>query len=82
MKDGNFDHNGFNLNKGNILMPTFDTMMEKGHKAFEVYHVNLEELFLSHCDVTQQGTVCKDTTPIVFIKPKVWSNILPSLNDV
>jgi hypothetical protein len=52
MKDENFDHNGFNLNKGNILMSTFDTMMEKGHKAFEVYHVNHEELFLSHCDVT------------------------------
>jgi hypothetical protein len=53
MKNGNFDHNGFNLNKVNILMPTFDTMMEKGHKAFEVYHVNLEELFLSRYDVTR-----------------------------
>jgi hypothetical protein len=36
--------------------------------------------------VTRQGTVLKDTTPIVFTKteviPEVWPNPSPSLNDV
>jgi hypothetical protein len=52
MKGENPDHNGSDLNNGNILMPTFDTLMEEGRKAFEEYHANLEELFLSHCEVT------------------------------
>jgi hypothetical protein len=86
MKGGNSDHNGFDLNKGNILKPTFDTLMEEGGKAFEVYRTNLEELFLSHCEVTRQGTIFKDTTPIIFTKPEeipeVQPNLLSSLNDV
>jgi hypothetical protein len=51
MKDGNSDNNGSNLDKGNILKATFDTLMEEGHKAFEAYRVNLEELYLSYCEV-------------------------------
>jgi hypothetical protein len=47
MKGGNSGHNGSDLDKGNIIKPTFDTLTEEGRKAFEVYHVNLEELFLS-----------------------------------
>jgi hypothetical protein len=86
MKCGNFGHNGSDLDKGNILKPTFDTLMEEGRKAFETYHANLEELFLSLYEVTRQGTILKDTTRIVFIKsevtPEVRSNPLPSLNDV
>jgi hypothetical protein len=86
MKGGNSGHNRSDLEKGNILKPTFDTLMEEGRKAFEVYRVNPEELFLSCCNVTRQATVLKDTTPIVFTKPKVilgvWSNPSPSLNDV
>jgi hypothetical protein len=66
MRGGNSIHNGSNLDKGNILRPTFDTLTEEGRKAFEAYRVNLEELFLSCCEVTQQGTVLRDTTPIVF----------------
>jgi hypothetical protein len=54
--------------------------------VFEAYHANLEELFLSRCEVMRQGTILKDTTPIVFTKPKVIpevrSNPSPSLNDV
>jgi hypothetical protein len=86
MKGGNFGHNGSDLNKGNILKPTFDTLTEEGRKVFEAYCANLEELFLSRCEVTQQGTVLKDTTPIVFpnleVIPEVRPNPLPSLNDV
>jgi hypothetical protein len=51
MKGENFDHNGSDLDKGNILKPTFDTFTEEGRKAFEAYRTNLEELFLSRCEV-------------------------------
>jgi hypothetical protein len=40
------------INKNNILKPTFDTLTKKGRKTFEAYHANLEELFLLHCEVT------------------------------
>jgi hypothetical protein len=49
MKGGNSGHNGSDLDKGNILKPTFDTLMEGGRKVFEAYCTNLEELFLSRC---------------------------------
>jgi hypothetical protein len=52
MKGGNSGNNGSNLDKGNILMPTFDTLTEEGHKAFEAYRANLEELFPSCGEVT------------------------------
>jgi hypothetical protein len=51
MKGGNFGHNGSDLDKGNIIKLTFDTLMEEGRKVFEVYRANLEELFLSCCEV-------------------------------
>jgi hypothetical protein len=39
-----------------------------------------------YCEVTRQGTALKDTTPIVFTKPEVISEVRPnpppSLNDV
>jgi hypothetical protein len=86
MKGGNSGHNGSDLGKGNILKPTFDTLTEEGYKAFEAYPNNLEEFFLSCCEVMRQGTVLKVTTPIVFTKPevipKVQRNPTPSLNDV
>jgi hypothetical protein len=52
MKGKNFGNNRSDLDKGNILKPTFDTLMEEGHKAFEAYRANLKELFLSRCEVT------------------------------
>jgi hypothetical protein len=52
MKGGDSDRNGSDLDKCNILKPTFDTLTEEGRKAFEAYHTNLVELFLSHCEVT------------------------------
>jgi hypothetical protein len=86
MKRGNSGNNGSDLDKGNIIKPTFDTLMEEGHKAFEAYRTNLETLFLSHCEVTWQGTVLWDTMPIVFnkpeVRPKVWSESSPSRNDI
>jgi hypothetical protein len=51
MKGGNSGHNGSDVDKGNILKSTFDTLTEEGHKAFEAYRANLEELFLSHGEV-------------------------------
>jgi hypothetical protein len=44
MKDGNSINNRPNLDKGNILKPTLDTLTEDGRKVFEAYRVNLEEL--------------------------------------
>jgi hypothetical protein len=52
MKGVTSDHNRSDLNKGNILKPSFNTLMEEGCKVFEAYCVNLEELFLSRCEVT------------------------------
>jgi hypothetical protein len=53
MKGGNSGHNGSDLDKGNILKPTFYTLTEEGHKVFKAYCANLEKLFHSHCEVTQ-----------------------------
>jgi hypothetical protein len=47
MKDENSSNNGSNLDKGNILRPTFDIGTLEGRNAFEAYRANLEELFLS-----------------------------------
>jgi hypothetical protein len=86
MKGGNFDNNGSDLDKNNILKPTFDTLIEEGHKAFEAYLADLKELFLSRGEVTRQGTVLRDTTPIIFNKPKVVPEVrpdpLPTRNDI
>jgi hypothetical protein len=86
MKGENSSHNRSDLNKGNFLKSTFDTLTEEGRKTFEAYCANLEELFLSCCEVTRQGTILKDTTPIVFTKPEVTPEVRlnpsPSLNDI
>jgi hypothetical protein len=52
MKGENSDNNGFDLDKNNILKPTFDTLTEEGRKAFEAYLADLKELFLSPYEVT------------------------------
>jgi hypothetical protein len=86
MKGENSGYNESDLNKGNILKPTFNTLMEEGRKTFEAYRNNLEELFLSRCEVTRQGMVLKNTTPIIFTKPEVIPEVRPnpspSLNHV
>jgi hypothetical protein len=35
MNGGNSDHNESDLDKGNILKSTFDTLIDEGRKAFE-----------------------------------------------
>jgi hypothetical protein len=62
MKGVNTSTNRSDLDKNNIINPTFDTLTEEGHKAFEAYCTNLKEFFLSRCEVTWQGTVIRDTT--------------------
>jgi hypothetical protein len=46
MKGGNSSDNRSDLDKSNIIKPTFDTLTEEGHKRFEAYRTNLEEFFL------------------------------------
>jgi hypothetical protein len=42
MKGENSGHNGSDLDKGNILKPTFDILTEEGCRASEAYRANLE----------------------------------------
>jgi hypothetical protein len=53
MKKGSFDINGSDLDKNNIIKPTFDTLMEEECKALEGYRADLEELFYSRYKVTR-----------------------------
>jgi hypothetical protein len=53
MKGGNSDNNGSDLDKGNILKPTFDTLTEEGRQVFKAYITDIRELFLSRCEVTR-----------------------------
>jgi hypothetical protein len=48
-----FSCSGSYLDKNNILKPTFITLIEEGHKAFEAYRADFKELFLSRCEVTR-----------------------------
>jgi hypothetical protein len=80
MKGGNSVNNGSDLDKGNILKHTFDTLTEEGHKTFDAYHVNLEELFLSCCKVIRHRIVLKETTPIIFNRPEVIPEVRPNLS--
>jgi hypothetical protein len=86
MKGGNSGNNGSDLNKGNILKPTFDTLTDEGRQVFEAYIIDLRELCLSCCEVTQQGIVLRDTKSVVFNKPevipKVWPDPSPYRNDI
>jgi hypothetical protein len=52
MKVENSGNNGFDLDEGNILKSTFDTLTEEGRQVFEAYINDLRELFLSRCEVT------------------------------
>jgi hypothetical protein len=78
MKGGNSGNNGSDLDKGNILKPTFNTLTEEGHMVFKAYSANLEELFLPRCEVMRHGTFLKDTTPIFFHKPEVTPEVRPN----
>jgi hypothetical protein len=60
-----------NLDKNNIIKPTFDTLMEEDRKALETYRTDLDELFYSHYEVTRQGLFLKDTVPVIIRKAEV-----------
>jgi hypothetical protein len=83
MKKGSFDVNGFNLDKNNIIKPT---LTEEDRKVLETYRADLDELFYSCYEVTRQGLVLKDTSPIIIRKAEVtlevWFNPSLSLDDV
>jgi hypothetical protein len=80
MKGGNSGNNGSDLDKGNIIKLTFNTLTEKDRKAFEAYRANFEEISLSRCEVMRHVTVLKDTMMIVFNKPKVIPKVRPDLS--
>jgi hypothetical protein len=86
MKKENSSTNGSNLDKNNIIKPTFDTLMAEGSKALESYRVDMDELFYSRYEVMQQGVILKDNTSIIIRKAKVtpeeWPNPPLSLDDV
>jgi hypothetical protein len=86
MKGGNSDTNGSDLDKNNIIKPTFDTLMNEGRKALESYRADLDELFYSHYEVMWQGCVLKDAASIIIRKvkvtPEVWPNPLLSLDGI
>jgi hypothetical protein len=53
MKGENSGTNGTDLDKNNIIKPTFDTLTKKICKAFKTYCADLEDLFVSCCEVTR-----------------------------
>jgi hypothetical protein len=56
MKGGNSSTNGSDLDKNNIIKPTFDTLTDESRKALESYRADLDELFYSCYEVTRQGS--------------------------
>jgi hypothetical protein len=85
MRKGDPNTNGSDLNM-NIVKPTLDHLFEKDCKALEAYHKEVDEIFLSHYEVTRQGLIQKDAASINFcmseVTPKVRSNPSLSLDDV
>jgi hypothetical protein len=51
MKGGNYDTNGFDLDKNKIIKPIFDTMAKEGCKVLEAYRDDLSEVFYSRYEV-------------------------------
>jgi hypothetical protein len=51
MKGGNSDTNGSDLDKNNIIKPTFNTLTDEGRKALKSYRADPDELFYSHYEV-------------------------------
>jgi hypothetical protein len=47
MKKGGPSTNGSDLNKDNIIKPTFDNLVEEDRKVLEAYRAVVDEIFLS-----------------------------------
>jgi hypothetical protein len=71
MKKGSSGINGSDLDKNNIIEPTFDTLMEEDHSVLEAYRSVVDELFYSRYEVMWQGLVLKDTPSIIIHKTEV-----------
>jgi hypothetical protein len=86
MKKENSGTNGFDLDKNNIIKPTFDTLAEDDHKALENYRTDQDELFYSYYELMRQVVVLKDAAPIIIcmveVTPEVRSNTSLSLDVV
>jgi hypothetical protein len=78
MKKGSSRVNRSDLNKNNIIKPTFDTLTEEDRKALEAYRANLEELFYSCYEMTRQGLVLKDIMSIIIHKAEVTPEVRPN----
>jgi hypothetical protein len=51
MKKGDYGVNRSDLDKNNIIKPTFH-LMEEDHKALEAYRIEVDEFFYSRYEVT------------------------------
>jgi hypothetical protein len=85
MKKGDYGVNRSDLDKNNIIKPTFH-LMEEDHKALEAYRIEVDEFFYSRYEVTWQGLILKGTAPIIIrnaeVTPEVRPNLSLSLDDV
>jgi hypothetical protein len=68
MKKGGSGVNGSDLNKDNIIKPTFDNLMEEDRKVLEACRAEVDELFYSCYEVTQQELILKDAASIIIYK--------------
>jgi hypothetical protein len=86
MKKGDPSTNGSILNRNNIIKPTLDHLFEEDCMVLQAYHKEVDEIFLSHYEVTRQGLIQRDEALINFRKsvvtPEVRSNPSLSLDDV
>jgi hypothetical protein len=51
MKKGGFGVNGSDIEKNNIVKPTFDTLTEEDRKALKAYRAKVDEHFYSCYEV-------------------------------
>jgi hypothetical protein len=56
IKKGSSSVNGSDLDKNNIIKPTFNTFTEEDRKALEAYRAEVDDLFYLCDEVTQQGS--------------------------
>jgi hypothetical protein len=75
VKKGNLDTNGSDLNKNNIIKPTHNHLLEEDLKAFEAYHKEADEIFLSCYEVREHGLIQKDAVSINIRKSEVTPEV-------
>jgi cytolysin (calcineurin-like family phosphatase) len=75
MKKGVPGANESDLNKDNIIKPTLDYLSEEGQKALEVYHREVDDIFLSPYKVTRYVLIQKDAAPINICNSEVTPEV-------